>query len=141
MLTRGLITPDDMKEMAPALGITADSVSNPADIDTRESRCKRCGVCCCQQDGIIVSLNDAQALARRLRISLKRFVQRYCRETDIYDVFGHGPFKGIAIRTKKGVCPFHSSREGCAMNEAKPSVCRLYPFNVIHVTRAGLMKM
>jgi len=137
----GNITPDDIRELAPALGITPDSLSNPVQVDANSCQCKRCGACCRHQDGIIISLNDAQTLARRLRLPLKRFVQRYCRESEVYDVFGHGPFKGIAIRTKKGVCPFYSDREGCAVNEAKPSVCRLYPFNTIHVTRAALMKM
>jgi Fe-S-cluster containining protein len=137
----GNITPDEMREFAPALGITTESLSNPVQIDARECQCKRCGACCRHQDGIIISLNDAQTLARRLRLPLKRFVQRYCHETAAYDIFGHGPFNGIAIRTKKGVCPFYTAREGCAVNDAKPMVCRLYPFNTIHVTRAALMKM
>lgn len=137
----GNITPDDMRGLAPALGITRDSLSNPVQVDAIGCQCKRCGACCRHQDGIIISLNDVQALSRRLRLPMKRFVQRYCRETDVFDVFGHGPFKGITIRTKKGVCPFYSDREGCMVNDAKPLVCRLYPFNTIHVTRAGLMKM
>lgn len=137
----GNITPDDMRELAPELGITLASLANPVPVDTNGCHCKRCGACCRHQDGIIISLNDAQALAGRLRLPLKRFVQRYCHGTEAYDIFGHGPFKGIAIRTKKGVCPFHSDRDGCMVNDAKPLVCQLYPFNTIHVTRAGLMKM
>ncbi|OPY28591.1 MAG: Flagellin N-methylase [Methanocella sp. PtaU1.Bin125] len=110
-------------------------------IDIREYQCNRCGACCKHQDGIIISLNDAHLLARRLRMPLKNFVRKYCREAGVFDVFGHGPFRGLAIRTKKGVCPFYSGREGCTVNEAKPAVCRLYPFNTIHVTRASLLKM
>ncbi len=30
---------------------------------------------------------------------------------------------------------------GCTINDAKPLICQLYPFNTIHVTRICLMKM
>jgi Fe-S-cluster containining protein len=137
----GNLTPDDMRQLAPVLGITRECVSNPVPIDVSQHQCKRCGACCRHQDGIVVSLNDAQLLARRLRVPLKRFIHRYCQETRLYDIFGHGPYKGIAIKTSKGTCPFYSDREGCTVNDAKPTVCRLYPFNTIHVTRASILKI
>ena len=68
-------------------------------------------------------------------------MRKYCREASVYDIFGRGPFKGIAIKTKKGVCPFYSGKAGCSVNDGKPLVCRLYPFNTIHVTRASILKM
>ncbi len=137
----GNITPDDMRGLAHDIGMTREDASNHVQIDIGKYHCKRCGACCRHQDGIVISLNDAHLIARRLRVTLKRFVRRYCQETIVFDVFGHGPFKGIAIKTKKGVCPFYSGRDGCTVNDAKPLVCRLYPFNTIHVTRASIMKM
>lgn len=137
----GNITPDDVKQIAPLLGMTRESISSSIPIDIHDYQCNRCGACCRNQNGVIISLNDAKLLSGRLRIPLKNFIRKYCREASVYDVFGHGPFTGIAIRTKKGVCPFYSGREGCTVNEAKPMVCQLYPFNTIHVTRASLLKM
>ncbi|MGA9141710.1 MAG: YkgJ family cysteine cluster protein [Methanocella sp.] len=110
-------------------------------IDVRSYQCNRCGACCKNQNGIIISLNDAQLLARRLHVPLKNFVRKYCRDASVYDIFGHGPFKGIAIKTRKSVCSFYSEAVGCTVNDAKPMVCRLYPFNTIHVTRASILKM
>ena len=52
-----------------------------------------------------------------------------------------GPFKGLLLATKKGVCPFYKDGTGCTINDVKPLTCRLYPFNTLNVTRTCLLKM
>ena len=52
-----------------------------------------------------------------------------------------GPFKGLLLATKNGVCPFYKDGTGCTINDVKPLTCRLYPFNTLNVTRTCLLKM
>jgi Fe-S-cluster containining protein len=137
----GNIIPEDARQIATLSGITRESLAGSAPIDVRDCQCNRCGACCRDQDGIIISLNDAHLLSVKLGLPLKNFVRKYCRTASSYDIFGHGPYQGIALKTKKGVCTFYADNAGCTVNDAKPMVCRLYPFNTIHVTRASILKM
>lgn len=137
----GNITQDDMREMADQLGLTADDVARPARLGAVRAECNRCGTCCRTQNGIVISLHDAFSIAERLGLTSKNFLRQYCRDSRTYDVFGHGMFPGISIATKKGTCPFFREDTGCVIHDVKPLVCRLYPFNTLHVTRASLLKM
>jgi Fe-S-cluster containining protein len=137
----GNITQDDIREMADQLGLTAGDVARPARLDVISAECKRCGTCCKRQNGIVVSLHDVFCMADKLKLTPKNFIRQYCRDSQTYDVFGHGMFPGISIVTKKGICPFFREGTGCSIHEVKPQVCRLYPFNTLHVTRASLLKM
>jgi hypothetical protein len=137
----GNITQDDMRQMAGQIGLTMDDVARPARLDVARAECHRCGTCCKTQHGIVISLSDVYHIAGKLGLTPKNFLRQYCRDSRTYDVFGHGVFPGISIVTKKGTCPFFRECTGCAVNDVKPDVCRLYPFNTLHVTRASLLKM
>jgi Fe-S-cluster containining protein len=135
------ITQDDMRLMAGQIGLTVDDVSRSAIMDTASAECNRCGTCCRTQNGIVLSLDDIFRISERLGLTPKNFIRKHCRDSRAYDVFGRGPFPGLSIATKKGICPFFKDGEGCTINDVKPLVCRLYPFNTVHVTRASLFKM
>jgi Fe-S-cluster containining protein len=137
----GNITQDDMQHMADQLGITAEDVARPVTLSAVRAECNRCGTCCRTQNGIVISLHDVFRIAEKLKLTPKNFIRQYCRDSRTYDVFGHGMYPGISIATKKGACPFFREGAGCSINDIKPLVCRLYPFNTIHVTRASLLKM
>ncbi|HEY3272613.1 MAG TPA: YkgJ family cysteine cluster protein [Methanocella sp.] len=137
----GDITRDDMRQMARQLGLTNGDVSSPVRPDTIKAQCNRCGTCCKTQPGIVLSLCDIFRISGRLDIRPKVFIRKYCQDSRAYDIFGQGPFPGISIATRNGICPFYKAQSGCTINDVKPEICRLYPFNTLHVTRASLLKM
>jgi Fe-S-cluster containining protein len=137
----GNITPDDMRHMAGQLGLVPDDVACPVRLETLKAECKRCGTCCRTQNGIVLSLYDVFRAAEQLGITPKNFIRKYCRDSRAYDVFGRGPFTGVSIATRNGACPFFREGTGCSIHDVKPLVCRLYPLNTLHVTRASLLKM
>lgn len=137
----GNITLDDMRHMSRLLGLEMDDVTRPARTGAVQAECRRCGTCCRTQNGIVISLYDIFRMAERLELTPKNFLWKHCGSSRNYDVFGHGPFRGISIAVKKGICPFFRDSKGCTINDVKPLVCRLYPFNTLHVTRACLLQM
>jgi uncharacterized protein len=81
----------------------------------RHFSCHECGECCRQ---------EAERLARRSHTSLDRFVRKYlARDTD--------PEYAGLFRMKHGeggYCKFYVPGKGCGIYEARPGVCRAYPF-------------
>lgn len=137
----GDISRDDMRQKARQLGLTTDDVTSPARPDTIKAQCNRCGTCCKTQSGIVLSLCDIFRISRRLDIRPKVFLRKYCQVSPAYDLFGQGPFPGLSIATRNGICPFYKAQAGCSINDVKPLICQIYPFNTLHVTRASLLKM
>lgn len=133
---------EDVRQMAGPMGLTISDISCPVKLEIAEGKCNRCGACCKTQNGIVLSLDDVYRIAGHLGFTTKYFFRHYCRESEnIYDIFGMGPFKGLLLATKKGVCPFYKDDTGCTINDVKPLTCRLYPFNTLNVTRTCLLKM
>lgn len=133
---------EDVRQMAGPMGLTGHDISSPVRLEIAEGKCNRCGACCKTQNGIVLSLDDVYRIAGHLGVTPKYFFRHFCRESEsIYDIFGMGPFKGLLLATKNGVCPFYKDRTGCAINDVKPLTCRLYPFNTLNVTRICLLKM
>lgn len=136
------ISMDDVPKLAGQLGLTSADISHPVRMGEMIVQCNRCGACCREQNGIILSLIDIYRIAGKLGITPKQFFRHYCRiSTDIYDVFGDGPQKGILLTTKNGVCIFYKKEIGCSINDVKPVTCQLYPFNNFTGARICILKM
>lgn len=136
------ISLEDVRQMAGPLGLAISDISSPVKLEITDGKCNRCGACCKTQNGIILSLIDIHKIAGKLGVTPKYFFQHYCRiSTNIFDIFGTGPHKGILLRTKNGVCPFYKDQIGCTINDVKPVTCNLYPFKDFNVTRICLLKM
>jgi len=80
--------------------------------------CRRCGDCCNGQGGIVLCSKDSERLATHLGLSLFAFHAQYTEE-----VRG----KRRLVCGGSGSCVF-SSGCGCSVHEAKPDVCRAWPF-------------
>ena len=81
--------------------------------------CRKCGRCCEGAGGIVLRAVDMGRLADFLRISLEKFREKY-----------------VSLRNGKlalhcgadGFCVFFKKDTGCMVHEAKPAVCRAWPF-------------
>jgi Fe-S-cluster containining protein len=136
------ISLEDVRQMAGPLSLTISDISHPVRMEESAGNCNRCGACCKTQNGIILSLIDIYRISGKLGITPKDFFRNYCRiSANIIDTFGNGPYKGILLTTKNGICRFYKQNVGCTINDVKPVTCQLYPFNDINITRVCLLKM
>lgn len=84
--------------------------------------CKMCGHCCLGEGGIVVSPKDLTRLLDHLHMSAEDFEAQY------------GERRGgkLMIRVDKhreGMpCVFFEMGKGCGVHEAKPDICRAWPF-------------
>lgn len=89
-------------------------------------RCKRCGECCRNLDGILVVESlDAYCIAKHLGISVESFYldyaeMRFFEDTDF-------PLFTIKAVGKRKECIFLKGNR-CSVQEVKPRVCKMYPF-------------
>lgn len=85
--------------------------------------CKRCSACCGHSPGFVyLSKYDLQKLCAYLDLSIKEFVERYCRWADYY----YGTTV-LALQEKKNYdCILWDN--GCTTYEARPIQCSTYPF-------------
>ena len=89
------------------------------DVSAGVFTCQMCGRCCCGRGGIVVGPEDLERLASFLKISGEEVKSRYCEQAA-------GKLK---IRVDEHLfCCFFSSADGCTVHEAKPAVCRAWPF-------------
>jgi Fe-S-cluster containining protein len=85
--------------------------------------CRRCGECC-RQESVAFTEKDIDRAAHGLNLPRLEFIERYglCQANDPSElVFYRLP---IGMR---GICPFNSDRD-CTIYEARPQVCRGFPF-------------
>lgn len=85
--------------------------------------CKRCSGCCGGSPGFVyLSKTDLILLKDFFHLSIKTFVEKYCRYADYY-----GGTTVLALQEKKNYdCILW--KEGCSAYEARPVQCRTYPF-------------
>lgn len=81
--------------------------------------CQCCGECCRGQGGIILGRKDSERLAAFLRLSVEDFHARYAEEM-------RGKRRLRAGRD--GACVFFLDGTRCEVHEAKPDICRAWPF-------------
>lgn len=80
--------------------------------------CDCCGDCCHGTGGIVLRDTDAARLAVFLRISVAGFFERYAEE-----VRGKRRLRTGA----SGACIF-AAEDLCGVHEARPDICRAWPF-------------
>jgi len=112
--------------------------------------CNGCGDCCRNRDDIYLSPSDLFKMSKHQRMDPKDFSEKYCIMSSshvenfvmpaIYlkpehKLFGYvftgsftnGTDKGNLIPVDTRDCPFIGDDNLCKMEEAKPTVCRLFP--------------
>ena len=88
--------------------------------DIYNFKCKKCGKCCYNHTGIIMTPYDLFWTAVKLNTSTEDIVSKYC-----YRYIGDQSKLPI-VSIKAGSCPFHTPT-GCMLGEMKPTICRMYP--------------
>lgn len=93
---------------------------SPADATEAESfDCRRCGQCCRGSGGIVTSAGDLRRLCLHLDLSAKAFEETW------------GERRGGKLHIRAGendLCVFFKEGHGCAVHEAKPDICRAWPY-------------
>lgn len=79
--------------------------------------CRRCGHCCQGLGGIVMTRQDQRRMAAHLRIKEGAFLAGYTEQRD-----GKTSLKS----RKDGFCVFFD--HGCGVHQARPDVCRAWPF-------------
>ena len=81
--------------------------------------CRMCGECCQGKGGIVVGPRDLPRLCAHLHMESKNFVAAYGYQQD----------GKIKIRTgPDNYCIFFLPGAGCSVHEAKPDICRAWPY-------------
>lgn len=85
--------------------------------------CQRCSFCCGHSPGFVyLSRRDLDALCAYKRMSVREFVQTYCRWADYY----YGT-QVLALKEKRNYdCILWNS--GCSCYETRPVQCSTWPF-------------
>jgi len=85
--------------------------------------CQRCSFCCGHAPGFVyLSLRDLTTLRNHFNMSVKEFVEKYCRWADYY----YGT-QVISLKEMKNYdCVLWNN--GCSAYEARPVQCSTYPF-------------
>lgn len=93
--------------------------------DSFSFACAGCGDCCRGREDIVLSGYDLWRIANYLRLPPVLVVRSFCRQYVGADS-GMPVVRLRPIQKEKASCPFlYKSR--CAIHEAKPLVCALYP--------------
>ncbi len=80
--------------------------------------CQRCSQCCHGQGGIYYEPQDLPAASASLGLAVQEFIARFCApEGSRYSV----------LTTADGKCRLLGP-DGCLVHEAKPEICRRWPF-------------
>ena len=81
--------------------------------------CRLCGHCCKGKGGIVVSGKDLGRLCAFLA----------CSEVDFESRYGQRRNGKLFIRSDEtGYCLFFRENAGCGVHEAKPDICRAWPY-------------
>ena len=90
--------------------------------------CTMCGNCCSGPEGyVLIDDDEADALAKRLQLSLADFLERYARETSmgISLIEKLSPFGQDCIFLDREKIP---GKAVCGVYEDRPKQCRTWPF-------------
>lgn len=92
--------------------------------DSFEFHCTCCGACCRHRNDILLSAYDMIRLLKYLKMTLSEFTEKYCH---LY-VGSDSKLPLVRIRPigKNDICPF-LYRGKCSVQQAKPTVCTLFP--------------
>jgi len=85
--------------------------------------CRRCGECC-KQEFIAFTEKDVLRASLKKSLSPREFIEKF--ELGLVNNPGFLEFYRLPSG-KIGVCPFYSD-QGCAIYDARPDVCRGFPF-------------
>ena len=80
--------------------------------------CEQCGRCC-YQHSIIVLDSDLERMAEKLQMPLRSFITTYLYRD-----------KGKWFIKKTNPCAFLREDKRCAIHDARPEVCRDFPYTV-----------
>lgn len=97
--------------------------------------CIRCGHCCHGKGGIIVGANDLIRLCKYFQIDAKEFLDKYAENYN---------GKQRLIMGENGFCYFFKENVGCDIHDARPNVCRAWPYfrgNLIDEVSFGMAKV
>ncbi len=87
--------------------------------------CAGCGDCCRGREDIVLSGYDLWRIAHHLHLPPVLVVRSFCRQ--YIGIDSHLPVVRLKpIKNEKSSCPF-LYKSHCAIHEAKPLVCALYP--------------
>ncbi len=81
--------------------------------------CQRCGHCCYGRGGIVVGQRDLPRLLAYFNMEKEAFLEKY---TELFDG------KPTLITGEDGFCYFFKEGAGCTIHEARPDVCRAWPY-------------
>ena len=87
--------------------------------------CRGCGNCCRGREDIVLSGYDLWRIAGRLRLPPQIVAGAFCRAS--IGIVSHLPVLRLApVKEKRNNCPFLAG-DHCAIHDAEPLVCALYP--------------
>ncbi len=87
--------------------------------------CLRCNKCCTGEGAAWFEEHELAAAAELLSLTVEEFVGRYCRyKNEKYEI----------ICNEDGVCSVLGP-QGCLIHQAKPRICRAWPFLDAMLTR------
>ena len=81
--------------------------------------CQRCGHCCQGRGGIVLGPRDLPRLAAHLGLTAEECLARHT------EILGGKP---MLLSGEDGFCEFYRKDQGCAIHEARPDVCRAWPY-------------
>lgn len=81
--------------------------------------CKMCGHCCHGSGGIIVGTKDLSRLLEYFKMDKESFLNKYTEN------FNNKP---CLIVNEEKYCYFFEKDKGCVIHEARPDVCRAWPY-------------
>ncbi|HJA08531.1 MAG TPA: CoA-binding protein [Candidatus Mailhella merdigallinarum] len=81
--------------------------------------CRRCGHCCHGRGGIVLGPRDLPRLAAHLGLTPEECLTRHT------EILGGKP---MLLCGDDGYCRFYRADRGCAVHEARPDVCRAWPY-------------
>ena len=107
------------------MGNFSHFTKEPVDLqDNYPFECQKCGKCCKHRNDVLLNGRDVWALAGLFRISTEEFIKKYC----LVYIGKSSRIPVVTLRPvgKALICPFlHENL--CLVQEAKPTVCLLYP--------------
>lgn len=81
--------------------------------------CRLCGQCCRGKGGIVLRQSDQARLAAFFNMPVNSFLERYTESRGAKLHISVGP---------DGYCTFFDSQKLCTVHQARPDICRAWPF-------------
>lgn len=97
-------------------------------------QCQMCGHCCYGSGGIVVGTKDLPRLLMYFNMEKEAFLKKYTKMTNA---------KPCLIVGADNYCLFFKEGTGCTIHEARPNVCRAWPYfrgNLIDETSFEMAK-